>query len=396
MKKIIQKVTSYELRVTGYELRTVILTLLLSYGLTVLNAQIEEKMHPKIEEMVVTKFKNEPVEKYYRYGIKNKEQFENLQLGRAIREYVINDTDTSLIPQGWRVPVMYEGKALFLAQVSAREASFGSPSMGERIHHYERKDLMGVLKVRGLPWEYFYIRRENKDVFIQVFDYATRQYFKNEHNLSEIINLRNRVLELRAANTKESRQELDEIYGTNHVNENDIFDTHFPQKHELKTTPEITEMLTTELYWSFINDSDQNLSDFGITNRVQLENLQLGKPVPEYRIDIDNENLIFTGTWHVPVISDGEPLFTARVNEEGEEKQYGYTGGGGSGGAKIFHNYEHKDLVIGYISGDPSGMSYLIIRKDQKDIFVEAYNYATREHFKNEYSFSELINLLKK
>ena len=368
--------------------------------LSAVNAQIEENkliMPPKIEAMVVAKLNNEPVEKFYRYGINNKEQLEKLQLGRPVREYVINSDRDTLIPQGWRVPIMYEGKALLLAKVSAREVWFGPPSMGEGIHHYERKDLMGIVMAKGLPWEYFYIRRENQDVFIQVFDPATRQYFKNEYSLNELIKLKNRVIELRTANTKEGRQELDKIFGTNQVNENDIYDTHFPQKHELKITPEITGKLATDIYWDFIDDSDWNLSNFGIINRAQLENLHFGKPIPVYRIDIDNKNLIFIGTWHVPVMSDGELLFTAKVSEsvsEGGDGQYSSTGA--SSGGKILHNYEHKDLIIGYIHHASPGMSYYIIRKEHKDIFVEAYNYATREYFKNEYSFGELINLLKK
>ena len=369
--------------------------------ITISNAQINEnelKMSPKMEEMVVAKLKNEPVEKLYRYGIKDKEQLENLQLGRAIREYVINIENDTLIPQGWRVPIMYEGKALFLAYVTARDAAFGAPRAGEEIHHYEHKELIGIVMVNVLPWEYHYIRRDHKDVFIQVFDPETRQYFKNEYSLSEIISLNNRALELRAANTKESRQEIYEIYGTNQVDENDIFDTHFPQKHELKITPEITKMLTTDIYWSFINDSDWNLSNFGITNRVQLENLQLGKPISEYRIDIDNKNLIFTGIWRVFVMSGGGPLFLAKVIESVSERdgQYSYIGGGGAKLARNIHNYEHKELIIGCIQGSFSGLDYLIIRREHKDVFVQVYDPITRENFKNEYTLSEILNLLKK
>jgi len=361
--------------------------------LPVLNAQIDSKnelnLTPEMEEMLIARIKNEPVEEFYRYGIKNKEQLENLQLGSAIREYVINIDNDTLIPQGWRVPIMYEGKALFLAYVTGREANFGSPKMGEDIHHYERKDLMGIVTVSVIPWEYYYIQRENKDVFVQVFDPSTREYFKNEYSLSELISLRNRVLELRNASLKELRQEIPEIYGTNQVNENDIFDTNFPQKHELKMTSEITEMLVSVFKYRSV----QSLSDYGITNRAQLENLQFGKPIPEYRIDMDNENLVFIRTWHVPVMSDGEPFFTAMVSEW-SKGEYRYMGGG-SGGKKR-HNYEHEDLIIGLIRHTSPGMSYYIIRKENKDIFVEIFNYTTREYFKNEYSFNEFINLLKK
>ena len=348
------------------------------------------KMPQRLTEMVVTKLKSEPVESFYRYGIKNKEQLENLQLGRPIREFILGIDNDTLFPLGWRVPIMYEGKALFLASVSAREVGFGSTGMGEGIHHYERKDLMGILRVYGVGGEYFYIRRENKDVFVQVFDLATRKYFKNEYSLPEIINLRNRAAEVHAAPTKEGWQE---IYGTAQVDENDIFDTNFPQKHELKMTPEITEMLTNEIYWQKVNHSDWSLSNSGISNRAQLENLHLGKPIPKYEINIDNENLIFRGGWEMLVMSDGEPLFISKVSE-GEE-QYSNTGGGGARMAKILHNYEHKDLIIGYIEFD-RGMSFYIIRKEHQDIFVQVYDQATGELFKNEYSFSELINLLKK
>ena len=384
-----------KLRIKNYKLR-VKLFLLSAFCLlfSALNAQIEKnelKLTPEMEEMLIAKIKNESVEKFYRYGIKNKEQLENLQLGRAIREYAIDIDNDTLMSRGWRVPIMYEGKALFLAQVTAREVGFGSPSMGEGIHHYERKDLMGIVMVKMLPWEYFYIRRENKDVFVQVFDPATRQYFKNEYSLSELISLRNRVLELRDANLKERRQAIPEIYGTNQVDENDIYDTHFPQKHELKMTPEITEMLAS----IFKNRSVQSLSYYGITNSAQLENLQFGKPIPEYRIDRDNENLVFTGTWIVPVISNGEPLFTAMLGEW-SKGEYRYSGAGGVAMAEILRNYKHKDLIIGYLSGFSSGTekSYLIIRKEQKDIFVYVSIIKTHESF-NEYTFSEIINSLK-
>jgi len=368
--------------------------------ITISNAQIEKnelKLTPEIEGMVATKLKNEPVENFYRYGIKNKEQFENLQLGRVIREYKINIDSDTLVPEGWRVPVMYEGKALFIAfpSYNGRDVYFGLTKMREGMHYYESEDLMGIVMIKDIPpCEFYYIRRENKDVFVQAYDPPTRQYFKNEYSLSGLIVLRDRVLELnlRDADFKERRQEFPEFYGTNQVNENDIFDTNFPLKHELKMTPEITEMLATKIYWNFMDHSDRSLLEYGITNRAQLDNLQLGKPIPRYRIDIDNENLIFTHRWHLPVMSNGEPFYTASVEEMGG--QYLPTGGEIPGMAKISHNYEHKDLIIGFLNSYP--LSYLIIRKEDKNVFLQVYDPAMREYFKNEYSFSELINLLKK
>jgi len=127
-----------------------------------------------------------------------------------------------------------------------------------------------------------------------------------------------------------------------------------------------------------------------------LENLHLGKPIPRYIIE--NENLIFTGYWEVPVMSDSEPLFFTRVKLE-DDGQYSNAGGGASKLAEIIHNYEHKDLLIGILGVRPntiSGWNYLIIRKDNKDIFVKSYDDATGKVSKTEYSLNEIINLLKK
>ena len=62
--------------------------------------------------------------------------------------------------------------------------------------------------------------------------------------------------------------------------------------------------------------------------------------------------------------------------------------------AKLIHNYEYKDLITGFI-GLRNG-SYLIIRRDNKDIFVQVFDRETGEYVENEYSFSEVLNLLKK
>jgi len=383
-----------------------LITIILSV-FAITNAQVDENnsfnstlvpkkeliMPQRLIDMAIAKLKNEPAEKYYRYGVKSKEQFENLQLGRPLREFRINmGSDTLTTTGSWQVPVMYNGKALFLAYVTGRDAWFGSPTMGESIHHYERKDLVGILRVQALPTaDYLYILREEKDVFLQVLDIPTRQYFKNEYSLSELISLRNRAIEVRANPTKEG---YEEIYGRNApVDENDIFDTRFPQKHELKLTPEITEILTAEIYWSFIDYPDSELFNYGITNRAQLENLHLGKPIPKYRIDIDNENLIFIGGWEAIVLSNEEPLFIIDVGK-GEE-QYWYTGSGRAGLAKILHNYEHKDLIIGYFEFDRE-KSFYTIRKGHQVVFVQVYDYTTHKSLRNEYSFSEIINLIKK
>ncbi|MDR2970499.1 MAG: hypothetical protein LBU83_01020 [Bacteroidales bacterium] len=166
------------------------------------------------------------------------------------------------------------------------------------------------------------------------------------------------------------------------------------EKNELVLTPEKTEIFVTEVFSRFIDRTDKQLSNFGIENRLQLTSLQLGKPIPLYVIE--NESLKFTSIWRMLIMSDGEPLFLARVKLE-DNGQYVYAGGGAAMVAESIHNYEHKDLIIGFLGvRSPSGMDYVIIRKENEDIFVQRYDYATRESFKNEYSFSEIINLIKK
>jgi len=349
----------------------------------------------EVIEMVVSRVKNEPINFFFRFGIKNKEQLEDLRLGHPIPVYII-DSDTLKL-SSWRVPFMYEGKYIVLANIILDDSGqykysecWSSTPFGEGIHNYEHKDLIGILQVNELIIEYHYFRRENKDIFVQVYDWRTRGYFKHTYSLSEIINRKNRGAEVYFTFTG-----IQEIFGTNvQVDENDIFDTNFPQKHELKMTSEITEMLTTELYWRIINSSYRYCFMGEITNRAQLDSLHLGKPIPEYWIDFDNENLIFTGSWHVPIMSNGESLFMARVSEG--DGPYRFVSCLGGNIPEYIHDYEHKDLIIGFITKESiGGMDYLIIRKDNKDVFVEVHNWEKREILKSEYTFSEIINLLK-
>jgi hypothetical protein len=155
-------------------------------------------------------------------------------------------------------------------------------------------------------------------------------------------------------------------------------------------TPEITEILNM-LNMRYRNWPDHLLSNFGITDRAQLDNLHFGKPIPVYLLNPDTEILVFSSSWEIPVLSDSEPLNVAIIGES--DGQYRYSGNEGSGMAKILHNYEHKDSIIGHFRVPSSG--YLIIRKDNKVIFVQVLEDARGERFK-EISFNEIINLLKK
>jgi hypothetical protein len=129
-RQIMKKITNYKLQVTR-----IAFCLLLSAFCIITNAQTdgnfisdsidiqknELKMPLELEEMVITKIKNGSIEKFYRYGIKNKEQLENLQLGKHLREYVIDIDNDTLMPRGWRVPTRWELTSLLHSSVVKRE-----------------------------------------------------------------------------------------------------------------------------------------------------------------------------------------------------------------------------------------------------------------------------------
>jgi len=349
--------------------------------------KIEKIMPPEITEMVLTPIKNWPESLYSDYyGIKNRSQLENLHPGKPIPEYVI-DHDTLQL-SGWQLPLMCNGEPLLLATVVRTLrggyggyvfTGGGEPGMAERIHNYKYKDsIVGILEQRYPQMTCLIVRKEHKVFFVEVYDKATGEYFKNEYSFSEINSLIKDILQKKRTPRA-------------------IFSIDSLPKNELILTPEITKMLVTQAYSNHINDSDKELSNWGIKDRSQLENLHLGKPIPMYSIDFDNEKLKFYGYWQMIVMSNDEPLLITSVKLE-DDGQYSWAGTGGGATAKIIHNYEHKDLIIGSIKvfSPGPGFSYLIINKDNKNILVEGYDYATREYLKNEYSLSEVIKQIKK
>jgi hypothetical protein len=391
---------------------TLIITLLSVWAIT--NAQVYEnimldsatiqkhelKVTPEIEKAVVTQLKNyygdTDLSAYPGYGIKNNEQLDNLQIGKAYPQYSIYHEElgtiatynVSLLPDdaplslrfgnSWKVLFMCDEEPLTFGWIKlddflgywTRLSGPGIENKMERLLNYEHTDL--IIGTLSIGTEYLIIRKEHKDIFVKVYDEATGEFFKNEYTFSEIIT-HAKELDLRR---KEAQMRYYEKVA---------------DKSNLEITPEIRAMLDSTLFSHLNNQSDYF---YGITNNEQLENIQLEKPIPKYRIM--NEKITFMGRWEVVVMSDGEPLFTIALKLE-DDGQYIYTGGGGVEMAKLIHNYEHKDLITGFLGVRSFvGMDYLIIRKENKDIFVEVYDYATREYFKNEYSLSEVINLIKK
>ena len=326
-----------------------------------------------------------PIPKYW---IVN-ERSEYVDIWNASR---ISDGETLSLrfKNAWIVPVMADESPLLFRNIAFADSegnSFGgnytcsgTKNVMEHFHNYEHKDsIIGsvVITPTGLGMdELLIIRKENQDIFVQVYDEATGAYFKNEYRFSELLNLL-KDLNLRA---KEAQMKYYEKIAN---------------KSELKLTPEITEMLINQAYSNHIDDSDEWLLVWGIKDRLQLEHLELGKPIPKYKIV--EGNLTFIGYWEVLVMSDGEPLFFTRIKFD-DDGQYGW-GGSSSGGEleEIIHNYEYKDLIVGFLTkGFPNWKNYLIIRKENQDVFVEIIYDSTGEYLKNEYSFNEVLNLLKK
>jgi len=364
--------------------------------ITISNAQIEKielKLTPEIEEKMLSQIKDFLGNYCTDCGITDKSQLENLHIGKPIPNYWIEsdvnrmvgrvtvdnmsriDEEPSLrFMDTWNVPVMFdETPLLFVIFAFSDEDPYLVDIVRntiEHVHNYEHKDsIIGYVSVSG-KMDYLIIRKENQDIFVQIYGEITGEYF-NEYSLSELIN---HLKELNLREKEARKRRYDKI----------------ANKSELELTPEITEMLVARIQ----NMSETFYSNYGVKNRAQLDNLQFEKPIPLYVIE--NESLKFTGRWRIPVLSDGEPLFLAHIKIE-DDGQCSYQGKGAAIVAESIHNYEHKDLIIGFLGvKSPSGMDYLIIRKENQDIFVQRYDYATRENFKNEYSLSELINLIKK
>jgi len=399
-------------------MKKITLIIIILGALIIANAQIEIKeltLTPEMEEKLFTgvknlpemqaaKNKNLPKESYPDYDIKNWPQLENLHTGKPIpKYYIVNEklrkyiftSDVSRISDGdplslrfaniWHVPVMADGVPLLFGDIhpsnSSSDPVFTPGFIGllpntniiEHFHNYELKDsIIGFVGFKNFEMDYFIIRKENQDIFVQIYDEATGEYLKNEYSFSELIN----YLKEEALRKEEAREEALMRYYAQIEN-----------KSKLK----ITSGMKSAFFSHLQDKSDRDLSYLGIKNRVQLKHLHLGKPIPWYLIV--NENLTFSGGWQVPVMFNGKPLFYTSVRLE-EDGQYRWTGSAQAAWAEVPPNYEHKNLIIGFL-GTNKG-SFLIIRRKHKDIFIQIYDRATREYLKNEYNFSELIDLLKK
>ncbi|MCL2289259.1 MAG: hypothetical protein FWC34_00930 [Bacteroidetes bacterium] len=174
------------------------------------------------------------------------------------------------------------------------------------------------------------------------------------------------------------------------------------EEKELKMPPEITEIVLTQIK----SHPHVYLSEYDRKYWSQVENLELGRPFPEYIIE--NDTLKLSG-WLLPFLFNGEPLFLARGTRT-NRGDYVFLSLVERDKAERIFNYEYKDSIVGILEQrNFPRMTYLIIRKENRDIFVEDYDKTTREYsnfrpdygkttreyFKNENSFSEVNNLIK-
>jgi len=344
--------------------------------------KIAPKITPEITERAVAPFIDNMSERdYSKYGIKNKSQLEKLNVGKPIPYYIINDGQLTFTDT-WSVPLLSDGEPLFFEIGAFSDGLYFFVDIGnankniiEHIYNYEYKDsIIGSIGVttQGRGMDYLIIRKENRDIFVQVYDEDTGEYLINEYSLGEIISLKKERAKKEAQESTQKREKYFEYVA---------------DKGELKITPEFEE----RVFNRFRNASEKFYTTLGIKNKEQLTNLELGKPIPYYWLN--NDNLQFAGSWEVPVMSDGVPfhLVTIKLLEDGKYKYVG----GGAGWAEALHKYEYKDLIIGWL-GAGREMSFLIIRRNGQDVFVKTYDWDTRKALKTEYTLNEIINLIKK
>jgi hypothetical protein len=174
---------------------------------------------------------------------------------------------------------------------------------------------------------------------------------------------------------------------------NQTLDTDTVPKVELIITSEVEEEIIDIIYWMHSNLSVR--SHPNIKKWEQTGALELGKAIPDYQIN--NEKLTSTGSWHIPVFCDGEPLILVSGAVAYQYNKFVFNGSREAPLEDLIHNYEHKDLIVGLLKGHRlMKTDYLIIRKNGQDVFLEVYDEVTGLYFKNEYSFSEIINQRKK
>jgi len=175
----------------------------ITQGMTTSATDVEQKyeleLTPEIAKMldssVCLRLKELPDEFLYQYGVKNRSQLLNLHFGKPMANYIIG-TQGLTFTGSWEVPVLSDNEPIALAEVlpagneQYRLSGFGSAEFAKLIYNYEYKDLIvGFLRIYGSAVNYFYLQKDNKNVFVKTYDYQSRTLdLKSEYSFIDIIN----------------------------------------------------------------------------------------------------------------------------------------------------------------------------------------------------------------
>jgi len=175
----------------------------ITQGMTTSATDVEQKneleLTPEIIKMVDSfvclVINGLPDEYLYQYGVKNRSQLLNLQFGKPMANYIIG-TQGLTFTGSWEVLVSSDNEPITLATVRLVEngryeaIGFGSTEFAKLIYNYEYKDLIvGFLRIYGSGVDYFYLQKDNKDVFVRTHDHQSRTLdLITEYSFIDIIN----------------------------------------------------------------------------------------------------------------------------------------------------------------------------------------------------------------
>lgn len=168
-----------------------------------------------------------------------------------------------------------------------------------------------------------------------------------------------------------------------------LMETNFAYSQNLKLqNQKINEVIDSSMEL-FLYDIPENLLiNYGIKNKAEIKKATIGNPIAVYTIE--NDSLIFTNTWRIPLIIDNEykALFTVFKNNDDEYKIVDF-------GAVLLA----QEFLKFSKENDFSAM--LRVYKLRKDFFICENN---KGEFKyksipsqdnKEYTFNDLIEMLK-
>jgi len=155
--------------------------------------RVTPKMAKEMESNICMFLKNVPEEMLKNFGVKNMSQLLNSQLGKPIPMYVLDNEELKFTGL-WRMPILSENEFIALATIKLTDEEqyevidFGATKLAKIISNYEHKDMIiGILRIFKQNTDYLYIQKENRDVFVKMFDLKGKEY-----SFDDIINIINK------------------------------------------------------------------------------------------------------------------------------------------------------------------------------------------------------------